>query len=111
MLWLRSTHCETQGGLTDYDVTGKNKQDLVEEILVERRRELWGEGFSMTDILRTQKSLEREMLTKEEMAQIEGIKIIPGDKPEDTKYLIDCWQEDGTYEENEPIGHYEVAIP
>ncbi len=31
------------------------------------------------------------------MAQIEGIKIIPGDKPEDTKYLIDCWQEDGTY--------------
>lgn len=54
MLWLRSTHCETQGGLTDYDVTGKNKQDLVEEILVERRRELWGEGFSMTDILRTQ---------------------------------------------------------
>lgn len=98
-------------GLTDYDVTGKNKQDLVEEILVERRRKLWGEGFSMTDILRTQKSLEREMLTKEEMAQIEGIKIIPGDKPEDTKYLIDCWQEDGTYEENEPIGHYEVAFP
>lgn len=98
-------------GLTDYDVTGKSKEDLVEEILTERRRELWGEGFSMTDILRTQKAVQREILTKKEMAHIEGIKIVPGDKPEDTKYLIKCWQKDGTYKENEPIGHDGVAFP
>ncbi|MBQ9665588.1 MAG: RagB/SusD family nutrient uptake outer membrane protein [Bacteroidaceae bacterium] len=32
---------------------------LVEEILVERRKELWGEGFSLVDIIRNQKAVER----------------------------------------------------
>lgn len=32
---------------------------LREEIWMERRKELWGEGFSLTDLLRNQKSLER----------------------------------------------------
>ena len=39
---------------------------LVDDILLERRRELWGEGFGITDILRTQRSVERMPLTKEE---------------------------------------------
>lgn len=34
--------------------------DLVEETLLERRRELWGEGFSLIDIIRCQKSIERK---------------------------------------------------
>jgi hypothetical protein len=33
---------------------------LVEEILVERRRELWGEGFRLPDILRLQRSVVRK---------------------------------------------------
>lgn len=33
---------------------------LREEIWMERRKELWGEGFSLTDLLRNQKSLERQ---------------------------------------------------
>ena len=34
--------------------------DLVEETLLERRRELWGEGLSLIDIIRNQKSIERK---------------------------------------------------
>ncbi len=32
-----------------------NQADLIEEILTERRRELWGEGFRLLDILRLQR--------------------------------------------------------
>lgn len=35
-------------------------QDLLEEIYLERRKELWGEGFSLVDIIRLQKSVERK---------------------------------------------------
>lgn len=37
-----------------------SKEALIEEILVERRRELWGEGFRLTDILRLQKPVIRK---------------------------------------------------
>jgi hypothetical protein len=40
-----------------------SKEDLIEEILLERRRELWGEGFRLTDILRLQESVERKEST------------------------------------------------
>ncbi|MFC3200096.1 RagB/SusD family nutrient uptake outer membrane protein [Parapedobacter deserti] len=36
---------------------------LIEEILLERRRELWGEGFRLTDILRLQRAVERKEST------------------------------------------------
>ncbi|WP_166336142.1 RagB/SusD family nutrient uptake outer membrane protein [Sphingobacterium chungjuense] len=34
--------------------------DLVEAILLERRKELWGEGFGLSDIIRNQKSVVRK---------------------------------------------------
>lgn len=37
-----------------------NGQDLLDQILLERRKELWGEGFSLSDILRTQGTVERK---------------------------------------------------
>jgi hypothetical protein len=40
-----------------------SKSELIEEILLERRRELWGEGFRLTDILRLQKAIERKEST------------------------------------------------
>lgn len=43
-------------GLGDYDLTGKS-QTMLPRDPMERRRELWGEGFSITDILRTQQSV------------------------------------------------------
>lgn len=36
------------------DVAGKTQADVINAILIERRKELWGEGFGLSDILRTQ---------------------------------------------------------
>ncbi|MCS3556867.1 MULTISPECIES: RagB/SusD family nutrient uptake outer membrane protein [unclassified Sphingobacterium] len=46
-----------------YDVSqGKN---LIEEILIERRKELWGEGFALSDIIRTQGKVQRKLYIDE----------------------------------------------
>ena len=76
-------------GLDDYDLTGKSQDDVVNEILMERRRELWGEGFSITDILRTQQSVKRVALSVEEQAQ-----------------QVDAWQEGGGFAKRTPLGHW-----
>lgn len=76
-------------GLGDYDLTGKSQDDIVNEILMERRRELWGEGFSITDILRTQQSVKRVALSAEEQAQ-----------------QVDAWQEGGGFAKRTPLGHW-----
>lgn len=76
-------------GLGDYDLTGKSQDDVVNEILMERRRELWGEGFSITDILRTQQSVKRAALSVEEQAQ-----------------QVDAWQEGGGFAKRTPLGHW-----
>lgn len=81
-------------GLADYDLTGKSQEDLIDDILMERRRELWGEGFGITDILRTQRAVERLPLTEEEAAK-----------------EYDCWQEDGTYVKLNPEGHWFTTFP
>lgn len=46
-------------GVAPYDATGKTRDEVINEILLERRRELWGEGFSLTDILRTEQAVVR----------------------------------------------------
>lgn len=74
-------------GLGDYDLTGKSQQDVIDEILMERRRELWGEGFGITDILRTQQSVKRTMLSAEEQKQ-----------------EVDAWQEGGGFAKRNPLG-------
>lgn len=43
----------------EYTRTTATGNALIEEILLERRKELWGEGFSLFDILRNRKGLER----------------------------------------------------
>ncbi len=73
-------------GLGDYDLTGKSQQDVIDEILMERRRELWGEGFGITDILRTQQSVKRTMLSAEEQKQ-----------------EVDAWQEGGGFAKRIPL--------
>ncbi len=42
------------------DLASRSKDQLVEEILLERRKELFGEGFSLSDIKRRKKSVERK---------------------------------------------------
>lgn len=80
-------------GLGDYDLTGKSQQDVIDEILMERRRELWGEGFGITDILRTQQSVKRTMLSAEEQKQ-----------------KVDAWQEGGGFAKRNPLGHWFVTF-
>ncbi|HVU58785.1 MAG TPA: RagB/SusD family nutrient uptake outer membrane protein [Puia sp.] len=46
-----------------YDPTGQTQQNLIDTILVERRKELWGEGFSLSDIIRLQQPVVRKPYT------------------------------------------------
>ncbi len=41
------------------DLYAAQEGDLIEAILLERRKELWGEGFGLSDIIRNQKSVVR----------------------------------------------------
>lgn len=47
-------------GANTPDLSGLNKKDLVEEILRERRKELFGEGFGLYDLKRRQKAVSRK---------------------------------------------------
>lgn len=38
----------------------QGQDDVIEAILIERRKELWGEGFALSDILRTQTAVVRK---------------------------------------------------
>ncbi|MBK1438548.1 RagB/SusD family nutrient uptake outer membrane protein [Parapedobacter sp. ISTM3] len=49
--------------LPELEETAFNAAQLIEEILLERRRELWGEGFRLTDILRLQRAVDRSEST------------------------------------------------
>ena len=44
--------------------------ELLKEIWLERRKELWGEGFSLTDIIRNQQSVDRKKFEEYAMADI-----------------------------------------
>lgn len=46
-------------GVAPYSTTGKTRDEVADEVVNERRRELWGEGFSLTDLLRLQRPVVR----------------------------------------------------
>ena len=48
-----------KNGTTASAVT-QTGEALVQEIWKERRKELWGEGFALTDLIRNQQSVERK---------------------------------------------------
>ena len=82
-------------GLADYDLTGKTQEQLIGDILLERRRELWGEGFGITDILRTQRAVAREAVDERRS----GAKsMIAGSRT-------------ATYKEYNPEGHWFTSFP
>lgn len=43
-----------------FDLSGKSSDEVINAILIERRKELWGEGFALSDILRTQQAVVRK---------------------------------------------------
>lgn len=49
-----------QRGAETPNLNSLTKDQLIEEILIERRKELFGEGFALSDILRHQKAVERK---------------------------------------------------
>lgn len=50
--------------LADLPATGYSQDAIIDEILLERRKELWGEGFRLYDILRTQTAPVRRETTE-----------------------------------------------
>lgn len=69
----RLNQLRTVRGAKTPDLSSLSKQDLIEAILIERRKELFGEGFSLSDILRRQKAVERKAVPN-------GTTITIGDK-------------------------------
>jgi hypothetical protein len=47
-------------GARAFDAAGATQESLIKEILIERRKELWGEGFGLSDIIRNQLAVVRK---------------------------------------------------
>jgi len=47
-------------GAKAFDEADANQENLIREILIERRKELWGEGFGLSDIIRNQLAVVRK---------------------------------------------------
>jgi starch-binding outer membrane protein, SusD/RagB family len=50
----------TARGAHTFESAGATQETLIKEILTERRKELWGEGFGLSDIIRNQLSVVRK---------------------------------------------------
>ena len=70
---LRDARMKEGKKATTVTATG---EALIEEIWIERRKELWGEGFALTDLIRNQQSVERKLY--EEEITVDGKKITVG---------------------------------
>ncbi|WP_243835978.1 RagB/SusD family nutrient uptake outer membrane protein [Sphingobacterium paludis] len=53
----------TARNATPLSLAGRTQNDVIAEVLLERRKELWGEGFALADIIRTQGKVERRAYT------------------------------------------------
>ncbi|NML23359.1 RagB/SusD family nutrient uptake outer membrane protein [Pseudoflavitalea sp. G-6-1-2] len=58
-----------------------SKDDLIKEILIERRKELWGEGFSLSDIIRNQQAVSRKPYVDADKKPIVVTAITPDGTP------------------------------
>jgi len=75
-------------------VDGDNAK-LLSEILIERRKELWGEGFALSDILRTQGKVDRKAYVDAKGAAI----------------MVDVVGEDGVVKKVSAKGHRITQFP
>ncbi|SDG12127.1 RagB/SusD family nutrient uptake outer membrane protein [Chitinophaga filiformis] len=50
----------TARGAKTFEPAGATQESLIKEILIERRKELWGEGFGLSDIIRNQLAVVRK---------------------------------------------------
>lgn len=70
----------SQRGASTPDLSALTKTELVKEILIERRKELWGEGFGLSDIKRRQAVVERK--------EVPSKTLVPGYVPPTVKDSI-----------------------
>ncbi|MNG61583.1 SusD family protein [compost metagenome] len=68
---------------------------LISEILIERRKELWGEGFALSDILRTQGKVDRKAYVDDKGNSI----------------MVDVVGEDGVVKKVSAKGHRVIQFP
>ncbi|MNN52579.1 SusD family protein [compost metagenome] len=68
---------------------------MISEILIERRKELWGEGFALSDILRTQGKVDRKAYVDDKGNSI----------------MVDVVGEDGVVKKVSAKGHRVIQFP
>lgn len=69
---LRDARMKDGKKATTVTATG---EALIKEIWIERRKELWGEGFALTDLIRNQQSVERKLYEEEIIVDDETITV------------------------------------
>ena len=99
-----------QRGANTPDLSSLSKSQLIEEILIERRKELFGEGFALSDIVRRQKAVERKEVPTGTYLEVNGSPVIVGGNKVTIKGHTVTKFPDGTnFVPNSP--YYLFAIP
>jgi tetratricopeptide (TPR) repeat protein len=62
-----------------YTVKAVTAEDLIEEIMIQRRIELWGEGFRFTDLKRLDLPLDRTVVPNATVDLCKVMRVEPGD--------------------------------
>jgi len=99
-------------GAKPFDAANANQENLIREILIERRKELWGEGFGLSDIIRNQLAVERKPFVDANGKDIKVAIVTPGGvaKNVDAKYHTALTFSDGSsFVANSP--YYIFVIP
>ena len=93
------------------DLAKLTKDELIEEILIERRKELFGEGFSLSDIIRLQKSVERKTIPTGTLVIEDGkpVVIASGDTVKVQGHTVTKFPDGSSFVANS--AYYKFAIP
>lgn len=98
-------------GATPFNPVGATKEQLVDAILIERRKELWGEGFALADIIRNQLPVVRKPYVDAAGNDIQVTVTPPGGQPKQVpaKYHTTLKLPNGPFVANSP--YYIFAVP
>jgi hypothetical protein len=91
----------TARGAETPDLSGKSQTELIEVILLERRKELFGEGCALSDILRNQKAVERR--------EVPAGTLVPGSAAKVQGHTVVKFPDGSAFEPNSV--YYLFAIP
>lgn len=95
-------------GFTAAAVTAEG-DELLKEIWIERRKELWGEGFALTDIIRNQQAVERKTYNHYALHDGKGVLVL--DANGDPTFIDDESEEYKEAHGIQLIGHSTLTLP